>query len=154
MLYSLQATFSDFMQWERQRNRDAANDSCGVTTAEEAFSSAKRKREEGIDTIPRQAKVACSDLNQQRKEESPFAQYPRQTHWCYADYKRVRELLPALDSDSDDDNQSSRNSMLVQKVAVGMDWSCFGEDCVGMTGEDATLWIGTEESHTPLHYDT
>lgn len=32
-----------------------------------------------------------------------------------------------------------------------VDWSAFGCD---KTAADSTIWLGTEGSHTPLHYDT
>ncbi|CAM9106479.1 unnamed protein product [Pylaiella littoralis] len=69
------------------------------------------------------------------EEGNPFAKYDRKTHWVYADYKHVEEL--------EDDWAKALEPII--------DWSTLGCD---KAATDSTVWLGTEGSHTPLHFDT
>eukprot|EP00903_Cladosiphon_okamuranus_P009113 g8706.t1 len=74
-------------------------------------------------------------LSADEGNHNPFAEYDRSTHWVYADYKHVKEL-------AEDWGKALEHIV---------DWSAFG---CNKTAADSTIWLGTEGSHTPLHYDT
>ena len=61
--------------------------------------------------------------------------YSPSQYWIYADYKYMSQLCQDL-----------------PHLLSAIDWSLFGFEGVG--GADSTLWVGSEEAHTPCHYDT
>ena len=67
--------------------------------------------------------------------DSPLSLYPRDEYWIYADYKYMSHIC--IDH---------------PKLINDIDWSVFGFE--GRNGNQSTLWIGSEESCTPCHYDT
>ncbi|CAM9974356.1 unnamed protein product [Phaeothamnion confervicola] len=74
-------------------------------------------------------------------EDNPFAAFPRERFWAYADYKHMAEML------------AQEGLPAGTAAAAGLvRWAQFG---LGDKNEsDSTFWLGTEGAHTPLHQDT
>ena len=59
----------------------------------------------------------------------------RDGYWCYAAYKYMAEVFKDL-----------------PHLRCAVDWSKFGFP--GRTGDDSTIWIGSEGASTPCHMDS
>lgn len=82
-------------------------------------------------------KLDDSSSNQSPHQTSinPLLHYSPAQYWVYADYKYMAQLC-------------GDQPELIEAI----DWSVMG--FVGRGGADSTLWVGSEESYTPCHYDT
>ncbi|CAF1308391.1 unnamed protein product, partial [Adineta steineri] len=74
--------------------------------------------------------------NNSLSNDHPFSQYPNKEYFAYADYMRLPELFgndqhPLID--------------MINWADMGLKDRC---------GKESTLWIGSQGSHTPCHYDT
>lgn len=66
---------------------------------------------------------------------NPLLHYSPSQYWVYADYKYMTQLCGDQ-----------------PELMEAIDWGVMG--FVGRGGADSTLWVGSEESYTPCHYDT
>ena len=67
--------------------------------------------------------------------ENPLLAYPRGAYWVYADYKYMSQLCGDLPG-----------------MLEAIDWGVFGFG--GRSGNDSSLWCGSEGAFTPCHFDT
>ncbi|CAF4207556.1 unnamed protein product [Adineta steineri] len=74
--------------------------------------------------------------NNSLSNDHPFSQYPNKEYFAYADYMHLPELF------------GNDQHPLIDMI----NWSDMGlkDRC----GKESTLWIGSQGSHTPCHYDT
>ena len=92
----------------------------------------KRKKLTEDVTLPNSSSISLqASLNQ----VNPLLDFPRSEFWVYADYKYMRHLC----SDYPD-------------LLSSVNWSLLGFE--GRSGKDSAIWIGSEGSYTPCHYDT
>ncbi|EDO33970.1 predicted protein, partial [Nematostella vectensis] len=77
----------------------------------------------------------CSWLESDNSESGKLIQYPRSEYCCYADYKYMAELFHDFPD-----------------LCRASDWSKFGFP--GRTGQQSTIWVGSEGAFTPCHMDT
>lgn len=82
-------------------------------------------------------KLDNSSSNQapHRTSINPLLHYSPSQYWVYADYKYMAQLCGGQ-----------------PELMEAIDWGVMG--FVGRGGADSTLWVGSEESYTPCHYDT
>lgn len=78
--------------------------------------------------FPKQPKLDCPPCN-------PLLAYPRAEYWVYADYKHMIQLCSPC-----------------PQLLAAIDWAEFGFE--GRGGAVSTMWLGSEGSFTPCHYDT
>lgn len=72
---------------------------------------------------------------QKTDKRNPLFGISKSSHWVYADYKYMNELCVGHPD-----------------LISAIDWSVFGFE--SRNGNQSTLWIGSEGSCTPCHYDT
>lgn len=74
-------------------------------------------------------------VNGDSRNSSSLSCFNCDTHWCYADYKRMAEIFKDQPGFLKD-----------------VDWSVLGFESYG--GEQSTFWLGSRGSNTVCHYDT
>lgn len=90
------------------------------------------------------------------KIENALKDFDPGTHWAYADYKYMIELINK-DQNSFNENVYLYFCFLLKNDLVYfylkcIDWKAFGFK--ERNAKDSTLWISTNGAYTPCHYDT
>lgn len=104
---------------------------------EQKHKSDKKQEDSGSNysELERPSKRAHLDDNSMDNSCNPFTDIHHTDYWVYADYKYMSQLCPSH-----------------HDIISSIDWSLFGFP--SLNGTHSTIWIGSEGSCTPCHYDT